>query len=311
MKKVVFLIGPTGVGKSSISIDLATKISSEIISADSMQIYRHMNIGTNKISLVERKLIPHYFIDIIDPKNSSYSVYDFQRDCIRIIEDIHNRNKTPIIVGGSGLYIWSILNPLTTNEIATDKKIRESIEKEIEEKGIEKVYKKLCKCSPKITDFIHRNDKKRIIRALEIYFITKKPIYSFWKVNYLKNISPIIIGINEERKVLYDLLDKRCDKMIKKGIIDEIRYLIDLGCMPQHNSMKGIGYRHFLPYLLEKGKYSLNDTISSFKRDTRRFAKRQYTFFRNKIHKSFPILWVEKVNIRNIEKILKKSYTII
>ncbi len=273
--KVILIYGPTACGKSNLSIELARNIG-EIISADSMQIYRNMDIGTAKISIEERNLVPHHLIDILPP-TSSYTVQEFLNHCNQLIPEIIHRGKIPFIVGGTGFYFKTLIDGLFKGPSANPE-IRSHLESEVQNNGLYLLHQRLSSIDPNSADKIHPNDKKRIIRALEVYEMTSKPLSQFWssqKKNSQYNF--IQIGLTMDRQELYHRIDQRCNEIINNGLINEVQALIDEGLNLHHQSMQAIGYKHFYNHL--NGMTGLPETIRLFKRDTRRFAKRQWTLF--------------------------------
>lgn len=285
MKKTVLsIVGPTAVGKTSLSILLAKELNGEIISGDSMQVYKEMDIGTAKIKDSEMEGIPHHLIDIRKP-NEEYSVADFKNDVGDKVETITAKNRLPIIVGGSGLYIQSALYDYNFSPIPRDEDRTEELSKEVREDGIERIYKKLKEIDPLQAQKIHPNNHRRVIRALEIYETTGKT-KTAWeqgeKREPLYNIH--FIGLEMERVKLYEEINKRVDIMIENGLIDEVRRLYEKG-YKETQAMKAIGYKEVIPYI--EGEATLEEVIHHLKQNSRRYAKRQYTWFRNKM----PVNW--------------------
>lgn len=285
--KVIVICGPTASGKTKLSIELAKKINGEIISADSMQIYKEMNIGTAKITKEEMQGIKHYLIDIVSP-DERYSVADFKKDAENAIEEILKNNKVPIIVGGTGLYIDSIVNGIEYNEINTDFKYREELEEIASKEGLEKLYELALQIDEEATKKISINDKKRIFRILEIYKSTGKTkteleIESRKKEN---KYTFFMFGTTMDREKLYNRINLRVDKMIEEGLIDEVKEIFEkYKTFP--TSMQGIGYKELKEYL--DGICTKEEAINKIKMETRRYAKRQITWFkRNK-----NIIWLD------------------
>lgn len=276
--KIIVLVGPTAVGKTYVSVELAKKLNTEIISADSMQIYKEMNIGTAKITEDEKQGITHHMIDVIWP-NEKFSVSEFKSESEKIIDNILEKNKIPIIVGGSGLYVNSLIYDLDFGNAKSDNKIRDYYTALYNEKGEDFLYEKLKEIDPESSEKIHKNNVKRVIRALEVHEITGK---KFSELNtdirkYSKKYDCILIGLNMDRKILYERINQRVDKMLSEGLIEEVRNLIKEGYDKNLVSMQGIGYKEIVEYL--EGNISLEETIIILKRNTRRFAKRQFTWF--------------------------------
>jgi tRNA dimethylallyltransferase len=279
---LLILLGPTGVGKTNISIKLAQKIpDTEIISADSMQIYKYMDIGTAKPNKSILKTIKHHMIDIIEP-SENFDVIQYSKLATDIISDVFKRGKIPILMGGSGLYISSIINPLFTGP-ATDIKYRESLEEEAKLHGKKYLYDKLSKIDPISALKIEPNDLRRIIRALEVYKSSGKTISYLHKKASTKNakFKYHIIGLKRDRKNLYQRINLRVDKMIKDGFIEEVKMLREMGYKEDLNSMQGLGYKQVNKHF--NGVYSKEEAINLIKIETRHYAKRQMTWFNNKI----------------------------
>jgi tRNA dimethylallyltransferase len=278
-KKVIAIVGPTASGKTKLSIEAAKKFNGEIISGDSMQIYKGMDIGTAKITKEEMQGIPHHMIDIKQP-DESFSAAEFQALVQHYIEKIGLSRKTPIIVGGSGLYIQAALfnyNFSSRQDIDIVKKLEEKARND----GITPLYEKLKQVDPSQAEKIHPNNKRRVIRALEVFEktgMTMTELQSRQEQNSPYEV--YFIGLTMERELLYEKINKRVDQMIDNGLIREVRDLYNNGYKDMQ-SMKAIGYKEFIPYF--EGKQSLEETIQLLKRNSRRYAKRQYTWFRNKM----------------------------
>lgn len=298
---ILIIAGPTAVGKSEISIALAKKLNGEIISTDSMQIYKHMDIGSAKISKEEMDGIPHYLIDFLDPK-SEFSVSEFKDLATEKIQDIHKRGKLPILVGGTGLYIDSIICNMNFTESEKDEEYRKYLNDLAEEKGNEFLHEMLKDIDPESYNSIHYNNRKRVIRALEVYKITNKPFSSFKSKNNIYetsyNIYYYVLDMN--RHNLYERINKRVDLMIEKGLINEVDMLKDMGLTSDMQSMKGIGYKELLYYI--DGDLSLEDSIEMIKQGSRNYAKRQLTWFRKDPRANF----INKDEYKNEEEIIDK-----
>lgn len=288
--KVVVIGGPTASGKTAMSIELAKKINGEIISADSMQIYKDMNIGTAKPTIEEMGGIKHYLIDCVSPE-VRYSVADFKKDAINAIEEILKKGKTPIIVGGTGLYIDSLVYGIDYNEMQVDLKYRNELEKIAEEKGLKYLYDKANQIDSEAMSKISINDKKRICRVLELYKSTGKTKTQI-EIESRKNgvqYDYHVFAINMDRKVLYERINKRVDIMIELGLIQEVKDLVKkYSNMP--TAMQGLGYKEVVEYLEEK--LSKEEMIDKIKQESRRYAKRQLTWFR----KNKSIIWLDASN---------------
>jgi tRNA dimethylallyltransferase len=277
MKQIIAIVGPTGIGKSNLAVRISQKIDAEIIGADSRQVYRYMDIGTAKPSKEERGLVPHHLIDIINP-NESFSLAEYQQQCKSIIEDICNRNKLPLLVGGSGQYTWAVLEGWGIPEVAPDMKYRNMLENKAAEMGKEELYHELLLTDPEAAARIDESNVRRVIRALEIAKNAKdnktrkrdkQPIYD-----------ALIIGLTTSREELYCRIDKRVDSMIEKGLLDETKWLIDNEYNSDLPSMSGIGYKQMVMYL--KGELSLDSAIQQIKYETHRYVRSQYNWFKLK-----------------------------
>ncbi len=273
MTKLVIITGPTAVGKSAIAIDSAIKYGGEIVGADSMQIYKKMDIGTGKVTKAEMRGISHHIIDIVMP-DEEYSVGRYVTEARNDIDEITKRGKIPILVGGTGLYINSLIFNHTFAGTSKDEAIRDRLKEEAQRDGLEKLYLKLLSVDPQSAAKINKNDSKRIIRALEIYEITGKPRSEF-KDEYKEIYDYLLLVLHDERESLYKRINARVDKMFDNGLIDEVRGLYNY---KEYNSMQAIGYKEVIDYL--DGKISLEEAKECVKQNSRRYAKRQMTFFR-------------------------------
>lgn len=298
-KPLVILTGPTAVGKTDLSIKLAESINGEIVSADSMQVYRYMDIGTAKIKKEEMQGIPHHLIDILDPMHP-FNIAEFKKLAKEALEDIHSRGKIPILTGGTGFYIQALLYDVTFEEEADDG-YRAELEKiAAEPEGQDKLFQMLWEIDPTSTETIHKNNVKRVIRALEYYHYTGEPI-SVHNQRERANISPYdsaYFVLTMDRAKLYERIEDRIDQMLQDGLTDEVRNLIGMGLNRSHISMQGLGYKEIYEYL--QGNLSLEEAVSILKRDTRHFAKRQLTWFRREKN----VIWLDKDNYENDEQIL-------
>ena len=309
-KPLIIIIGPTAVGKTDIAIEIAKKIDGEIISADSMQIYKYMDIGTAKPPKEEMQGIPHSLIDEVEP-DQEFNVALFQKKAFQYIDTILSKKKFPMVVGGTGLYINSLVYPLDFTESVSNWEYREKLNKIADEKGNIYLHNLLKEVDPDSAKNIHPNNRKKVMRALEVYQETGKTMSDYKQEAKNKNLpfSFIMIGLTMERKLLYERINRRVDVMIKKGLIEEVKWLLDKGYNKSFISMQGLGYKEIIGYL--EGQYTLEEAIYILKRDTRRFAKRQLTWFRrdNRIH------WfqVDKYSSKNLllEELLKKIKNLI
>ena len=298
---LLILLGPTGVGKTDISIKLAQKIPDiEIISADSMQIYKYMDIGTAKPDKNILKTIKHHMVDIVDPAEN-FDVTKYSKLATKIILDVFKSGKIPTLMGGSGLYISSIINPLFTGP-AKNIEYREILEEEAKIHGKKYLYDKLSKIDPISASKIEPNDLRRIIRALEVFKSTGKTI-SYLKEKDFNNKAKFkyrIIGLKRDRVNLYQRINLRVDKMFKDGFIEEVKMLRDMGYKEDLNSMQGLGYKQINKHL--NGVYTKEEAINLIKIETRHYAKRQMTWFKNKIEN---IEWIDLDEYNENEVVLK------
>lgn len=280
MEKVIVIVGPTAVGKTKLSIELAEHFNTEIISGDSMQVYTGMDIGTGKVTEKEKRDISHYMIDIKHP-DEPFSAAEYQKAVQLYIQEINQRENIPILVGGSGLYIQSVLFDYDFSERKRNIEITKNLEKRLKEEGNDALYKELRCIDKEQAEKIHPNNYRRVIRALEIYESTGLTMSEFHKKQTSSsNYNHFIIGLEMERKTLYNQINTRVDQMIEQGLIDEVNNLYKEG-YADCQSMKAIGYKEIIPYL--KGEIDLNTAIDTLKRNSRRYAKRQYTWFKNKM----------------------------
>lgn len=279
MKKIplVILTGPTAVGKTNLSIQLAKKLNMDIISADSMQIYKYMDIGSAKVTTNEMQGIKHYLVDEVNP-DFSFSVSEFQKRANNYIDEIVKNSKIPLVTGGTGLYLNSLIYNMDFAKSDADNKLRESLRLELEEKGIDYMHNKLKELDEEAANRIHKNNTKRVIRALEVCLSGKKMSDFSNDLKLNEKYEPIIIVLNRDRSHLYKRIDMRVDLMIKEGLEDEVKKLISMGYTKDLISMQGIGYKEIIKYL--DGEYSYDEAIEIIKRDSRRYAKRQLTWFR-------------------------------
>ena len=285
--EVICIVGPTASGKTGLSIELAKKINAQIISADSMQVYRGLDIATAKVTKEEMQGVKHHLIDIVDP-DEKYSVADFKSMCYDKIDEIKNSGNNVIIVGGTGLYINAIVNEMNFDEESFDTKYRDELYKILEEKSADYLYDMLNKVDPESAKLIHKNNTKRVIRALEIYNNTK-----IKKSEHMKNeeerisknqnkYSFKVFYIDYERQKLYERINQRVDLMVENGLIDEAKKIYDMNLNKDCTCMQAIGYKEFFDYF--KGEKTLEECIENLKQETRRYAKRQITWFKNKLN---------------------------
>lgn len=288
-KPLIILTGPTAVGKTKASIGLAKALNGEIISADSMQVYKHMDIGSAKIRPEEMQGIRHYLIDELEP-DEEFHVVRFQEMAKKAMEEIYAKNKIPIVVGGTGFYIQALLNDIDFTESNEDTSYRKELEQLALEKGAEYIHAMLQEIDPKSAEIIHANNVKRVIRALEFYKLTGEKISEHNEQERAKE-SPYdfcYFVLTDDREKLYERINLRIDQMLEEGLVDEVEALKDRGYTKDMVSMQGLGYKEILDYL--NGECSLEEAIYILKRDTRHFAKRQLTWFRRERE----VIWIPK-----------------
>lgn len=299
-KPLIILTGPTAVGKTKASIGLAKAVGGEIISADSMQVYKYMNIGSAKITKEEMDGVVHYLVDVLEPEEE-FHVVRFQQMAKAAMEKIYGKGKIPILVGGTGFYIQSVLYDIDFTETTSDEVFRSEMETLAKKKGPEILYQKLKEIDPESARDIPMENVKRVIRALEFYKETGKKISEHNKEQRAKQ-SPYNFAyfvLKDERQNLYERINLRVDKMVKQGLVKEVEALKLRGCTKDMVSMQGLGYKEILAYL--EGEITLEDAIYLIKRDTRHFAKRQITWFKREKEVS----WIEKQAFQyNEEQIL-------
>lgn len=286
---LIVLTGPTAVGKTSLSISLAKAVNGEIISADSMQVYKKMDIGSAKIRSEEMQGIPHYLVDVLEPEEE-FHIVKFQQMAKKAMEDIYSRGKIPILVGGTGFYIQAVTKDIDFTEAQQENDYRKELEALAEEKGGEHLHEMLRKVDPVSADAIHAHNVKRVIRALEFYYQNGSPI-SAHNEEQKQHESPYNLAyfvLNMPRELLYERIDLRVDQMMKEGLLEEVSRLKKEGCHRGMVSMQGLGYKEILAYL--DGEYPLEEAVRVLKRDTRHFAKRQLTWFRREQE----LTWVNK-----------------
>lgn len=288
-KPLVILTGPTAVGKTALSIKLASEIGGEIISADSMQVYWQMDIGSAKIKPEEMGGIPHHLIDILEPEEE-FNVCLFEKLALEAMEQIYERGHIPVVVGGTGFYIQALLYQIDFTEEETDTAYRDKLWQLGEEKGNHYLHELLRKVDPKSAEEIHENNRKRVIRALEFYENCGKPISTHNKEQRQKTsaYNSCYFVLTDDRKKLYERIESRVDQMLSKGLVDEVRTLKERGCNASMVSMQGLGYKEILEYL--DGRCSLLEAVEKIKKETRHFAKRQLTWFR----REKDVIWIDK-----------------
>lgn len=279
MENIIVIVGPTASGKTAMGINLAKEINGEIISADSMQIYKYMDIGTAKPSSEEMDGIKHYLIDEVNP-GDEFSVVKFKELALQYIKEIINKGKTPIILGGTGLYINSLVHNIEFSDAQVDWEYRNFLQKESKEKGNEYIHSLLMEIDQTTGEKLHVNDSKRIIRALEVFKTSGKPISYHLEVSRLEapEYNFLIFGLTMDRKLLYDRINLRVDKMIEQGLVNEVKSIVEKGYDGSRLPMQAIGYKEIIRSF--KGECTLEEAVEIIKMESRRFAKRQLTWFR-------------------------------
>ena len=302
MDKMIVIVGPTASGKTALSVALAKALGGEVVSCDSMQIYRGMDVGTAKVTPEEMEGIPHHMVSVADPEES-FSAARFQQMADPIVEDILRRGKTVILAGGTGLYVDALVSGRTFAPYPETGK-RQELEREADEKGMEAMLLELQQVDPETGARLHLADRKRILRALEVYRETGKPISQHNRETQAvpDKYQPIWIGLDyEDRKDLYDRINLRVDLMLEQGLLTEIRGLLDAGVPEQCTAMQAIGYKEFLPVL--KGEGDLASAVESVKQESRRYAKRQLTWFR----RNGKVNWIYRKKDTEFSEILRQA----
>lgn len=301
---IIVICGPTASGKTALSIKIAKRFGGEIVSADSMQIYRYMDIGTAKPDMTERDGVVHHMIDIINP-DETYSVAQYVEQAHEVIKDIKSSKKVPVVTGGTGLYINSLIDDVDFGKNDSDHKIRDELQKIADEQGIDVLVEELRKFDPISAEKIHKNNTRRIIRAIEFYKMTGTPISEHQAETKKKESRylPCLLAIKWDMEKLYERIEKRVDIMVEQGLINEVKTLEKMGYINSALSMQGIGYKETAEYL--KGEITLDEAIDKIKTGTRHYAKRQMTWFR----RDKRINWIDyDADIfSEAERILKES----
>ncbi len=285
MEKIICIVGPTASGKTGLAIELAKKIDAEVISADSMQIYKDLDVGTAKVTEEEAQGIKHHIIDVCNVQDK-FSVADFKAMCYDKIKEIKSRGKNVIIAGGTGLYVNAVVYNMNFDEEDTDTNLRKELQNIADEKGNEYLHNMLKEIDPESAALIHMNNVKRVIRAIEMAKNVKlKSVHMNEEKERLKNEKSIydfaIFCIEQDRKYLYDRINLRVDLMVKDGILEEAKKVYDMNLPKDNTCMQAIGYKEFFPYF--EGKITLEEAIDNLKKETRHYAKRQMTWFNNKL----------------------------
>ena len=301
IKPLIILTGPTAVGKTELSIRLAKRIGGEIISADSMQVYKYMDIGSAKITQQEMQGVPHYLVDLLEPEED-FHVVKFQACAKKYLEEIWAKGKIPIITGGTGFYIQAVLYDIDFTDTDCNEEYRRELEQIAKEHGETRLHDMLSAVDPVSAEQIHANNKKRVIRALEYYQKTGEPISKHNEIERRKK-SPYLFAyfvLNDKRETLYERINQRVDRMLEAGLMKEVQFLKEKGYCREMVSMQGLGYKEILAYL--DGECTLDTAIYNIKRDTRHFAKRQLTWFK----RERDVIWINKDELGyDNEKILE------
>ena len=273
---MIAIIGPTAVGKSGLALHLAQYFPAEIISADSRQVYRYMDIGTNKPTPAERASVPHHAIDVVEP-DEDFSLATYHQLAIEALKSIQQKGKLPLLVGGSGLYVWSLVEGWRIPQVTPDQKLRRQLEARAEQKGSQSLYQELQDIDPVAAAKINPGNIRRIIRALEIYETTGQPPSQSQRKK-APDFPVLLIGLTQERSELYKRINLRVDKMIQRGLVEEVEQLLKKGYSPSLPSMSGIGYKQIGQFL--RGEMTLTEAIDKIKYETHRLARHQYAWFR-------------------------------
>jgi tRNA dimethylallyltransferase len=274
--KIAALVGPTGVGKTALALALADHLPLEVVSADSRTVYRGMDIGTAKPTLVERRRVPHHLLDLVDP-DEAYSLAVYQAQALAAISSISARGRLPLLVGGAGLYVSAVCDGLAIPEVPRDTDVRERLEQRARLEGWSALQAELARVDPASAARIDPKNVRRVIRALEVSYATGRP-FSAWQTPVTPPVDSVLIGLQLERRALFERIDRRIDAWLDEGFVDEVRGLLDRGYAPSLPSMSGIGYREIAQYL--GGQLDLESAVAQFKQATHHYAKRQMTWFR-------------------------------
>ena len=278
------VVGPTAVGKTALGIELALRLNGEVISADSMQVYRGMDIGTAKATVKERRGVPHHLLDVRDP-DQPMTVAEYQGLAEEAIAAIRSRGRLPIIVGGTGLYVRAVVDQFVFTPMESDPDLRASLAEEAGREGVPALHRRLAEVDPEAAARIHPHDLRRIIRALEVYHQTGQPLSSLQRAEPRDPESVLLVGLTMDRAALYRRIEERVEQQLRDGLVEEVRGLLDRGYAPGVGPMGGLGYKEMSLYL--RGEATLEEATALLKRDTRRYAKRQFTWF----HADPRIVW--------------------
>lgn len=273
---MIAIVGPTAVGKSELALCLAQSFPLEIISADSRQVYRYMDIGTNKPSLTERALVPHHIIDIVDP-DEDFSLATYHQLAFDALKTIQQKGKLPLLVGGTGLYVWSLIEGWKIPQVPPDRQMRRRLETRAQQEDNQSLYRELQNIDPVAAAKIDPRNIRRVVRALEIHYATGQPASQLQRKQE-PSFPILVIGLTQERSQLYRRIDKRTDQMIKRGLVEEVEELLKKGYRPSLPSMSGIGYRQVVQFI--RGGMTLPEAVDRMKHETHRLARHQYAWFR-------------------------------
>ncbi|WP_206830716.1 tRNA (adenosine(37)-N6)-dimethylallyltransferase MiaA [Alicyclobacillus fructus] len=276
---MICVVGPTGVGKSELSVEIALKYGGEVVSADSMQIYRGMDIGTAKLRPEEMCGVPHHLLDIADP-SEKFTVAEWKRQADRVIDDILARGRLPVVCGGTGLYVRALLDDLDFSQTPEDAELRAALDRRANEEGLQRLYEELCARDPERAKMIHPHDRKRIVRALEVALLRGRGMSADYDWTPRQGrYEALVLGITMPREALYKRIDARVETMWRRGLADEVRRLLQAGVPVEGTAMQAIGYKEVVAYL--NGSVSEEEAIRIIQQSTRRFAKRQWSWFRH------------------------------
>lgn len=275
---LLVVVGPTASGKSRLAVDLALALDGEVVSADSMQVYRGLDIGTGKVTREEMRGVPHHLVDVVDPE-TPFSVADYQALAIAAIGDVRERGRLPILAGGTGLYVRAVMREYLFPDPGADRELRETLKAEALRVGPEALHRRLAEVDATAARRIHPNDVKRVIRALEVHALTGQPISELQRTaSCAERFDTLALGLTGDREAMYQRIEARIQQMLSEGLLSEVRDLLDRGLSDWLTSVQALGYKEFIPYF--EGRANLEDSIERLKRDTRRYAKRQLTWFR-------------------------------
>lgn len=300
IKKIVVIVGPTAVGKTALSVHLAQKFNGEIVNGDSLQVYKGLDIGTAKVTEEEKAGIPHHLLDIME-MTEPFTASDFKIAAEQSIEEIIQRGKLPILVGGSGLYIEGLLNDMEFGRIGESPDYRRSLQKELKEKGRKDLWQRLEKIDPNAAAAIHPNNSRRVIRALESIHQSGKLFSEQSRSGFNIPFDAFLVGLDTERELLYERINQRVDQMVEAGLLREVELLYELSKKKPMQAQKGIGYKEWFPYL--EGTVSFEEALEKVKQNSRRYAKRQLTWFRNRMKE---IHWFDMQNPSTLTEIDEK-----